>query len=333
VLQASLRLEREFGDGITGEVSYLYVHGIDLIRARDVNLPPPILYSYPIFDPAGTTFQNTFYNVESFATWQNSYAISCPFPPCINVLQRPMAQLGAVDQYESAASSVYHGLTVSLNKRMSRGMSFRLSYTWAHAIDDGQDALVAGQPATVQNSYAANSERGPSVTDQRNRLTIALIEEPHLFDSGLAILAPVFNHWRVSGIMTYGSGRPANASVSGDPNQDGNTENDRLSGYGRNAFEGPDYATMDLRLVRKIKLAGHWRMELMGDSYNLFNRDNQRYTVSNSGFYDSAGQFVKYTQLAGDTYYPAYYQQPTSFMKATSAYAPRQVQLSMRLNF
>jgi hypothetical protein len=249
------------------------------------------------------------------------------------VLQRPIAQLGAVDQYESAASSVYHGLTVSLNKRMSRGMSFRLSYTWAHAIDDGQDALVAGQPATVQNSYSANSERGPSVTDQRNRLTIAMIEEPHLFDSGQTILAPVFNHWRISGIMTYGSGRPANAAVWGDPNRDGNIDNDRLAGYGRNAFQGPDYATMDLRLVRKIRLGGHSRLELTADSYNLFNRDNQRYTVSDRGFYNSAGQFVKYTQLAGDTYYPAYYQQPTSFLKATSAYAPRQVQLSMRLNF
>jgi hypothetical protein len=74
-------------------------------------------------------------------------------------------------------------------------------------------------------------------------------------------------------------------------------------------------------------------LELTADSYNLFNRDNQRYTVSDRGFYNSAGQFVKYTQLAGDTYYPAYYQQPTSFLKATSAYAPRQVQLSMRLNF
>ena len=333
VLQGSLRLEREFGDGITGEVSYLYVHGVDMIRARDVNLPPPTFYSYPIFDPSGTSFQNAFYNVESFATWQTRYAISCPFPPCINVLQRPIAQLGAVDQYESAASSVYHGLTVSLNKRMSRGMSFRLSYTWAHAIDDGQDALVAGQPATVQNSYSANSERGPSVTDQRNRLTIAMIEEPHLFDSGQTILAPVFNHWRISGIMTYGSGRPANAAVWGDPNRDGNIDNDRLAGYGRNAFQGPDYATMDLRLVRKIRLGGHSRLELTADSYNLFNRDNQRYTVSDRGFYNSAGQFVKYTQLAGDTYYPAYYQQPTSFLKATSAYAPRQVQLSMRLNF
>jgi len=333
VLQGSLRLEREFGDGIVGEVSYLYVHGVDMIRARDVNLPAPTYYSYPVFDPTGTTFQNAFYNVESFSTWQTSRTISCPFPPCLGTLQRPMPQLGAVDQYESAASSVYHGLTVSLNKRMSHGMAFRLSYTWAHAIDDGQDALVAGQPATVQNSYAANSERGPSVTDQRNRLTIAVIEEPHFFDSGHAVLAPVFNHWRMSGIMTYGSGRPANATVTGDPNQDGNTGNDRLAGYGRNAFRGPDYATMDLRLVRKIKLRGHYRLELGGDSYNLFNRDNQRYTISDSGFYNSAGQFVKYTQYAGETYYPAYYQRPTSLMKATSAYAPRQVQLSMRLDF
>jgi len=228
---------------------------------------------------------------------------------------------------------VYHGLTVSLNKRMSRGMYFRLSYTWAHAIDDGQDALVAGQPATVQNSYAANSERGPSVTDQRNRLTVAMIEEPHLFDSGHGILAAVFNHWKISGVLTYGSGRPVNATVSGDPNQDGDTSNDRLAGYGRNAFLGPDYATMDLRLVRKIKLHGHYHLELSGDSYNLFNRDNQRYAISDSGFYDAAGQFVKYAQYAGGTYYPAYYQQPANFMKTTSAYAPRQLQLSMRLNF
>lgn len=179
VQQGSLRLERQFSDGVTGELSYLYVHGVDMIRARDVNLPPPTFYSYPIFDSTDTTFQNAFYNVWSFATLQNTYSISCPYPPCINPLARPIAQLGAIDQFESAASSVYNGLTVSLQKRMSRGLYFRLGYTWAHAIDDGQDALVAGQPATVQNSYAANSERGPSVTDQRNRLTIAAVDEPH----------------------------------------------------------------------------------------------------------------------------------------------------------
>ena len=144
VQQASLSLERELAGGFTGTVSYLYVHGVDMIRARDVNLPPPTYYSYPIFDPTGNTFQNAFYNVESFATWQTSYSISCPYPPCINALERPISQLGAIDQFESAASSVYHGMTVSLHKRMSGGMYFRLAYTWAHAIDDGQDALVAG---------------------------------------------------------------------------------------------------------------------------------------------------------------------------------------------
>jgi len=333
--QGSLRLEREFADGFTGEISYLYVHGVDLIRARDVNLPAPTYYSYPVYDATGSTFLNRFYNVESFASWQNTYSISCPYPPCISPLARPIPRLGAIDQFESAASSVYHGLTVSLQKRMSRGLYLRLGYTWAHSIDDGQDALVAGQPATVQNSYAANSERGPSVTDQRNRLTIAAVEEPNRFDGGRGVLPTILKHWKISGVMTYGSGRPANASVSGDPNQDGNDGNDRLAGYGRNAFLGPDYATVDLRLGRGIRLGGHLRLQLTGEAFNLLNRDNKRYGISDNGFYNAAGQFIKYTQspVAGGQSYPAYYQQPTNLMKAMQAYAPRQMQMSMRLNF
>jgi hypothetical protein len=333
VQQASLSLERELAGGFKGTISYLFVHGVDMIRARDVNLPPPTYYSYPIFDPAGGTFQNAFYNVESFATWQTSYSISCPYPPCINALQRPISQLGAIDQFESAGSSVYNGMTVSLRKRMSGGMFFNLAYTWAHAIDDGQDALGAGQPVTVQNSYSTKSERGPSVTDQRQRLTISAIEEPHPFAAGQKALATLFDHWKVSGIMTYGSGRPANAMVSGDANQDGNTSNDRLSGYGRNAFTGPDYASMDLKMGRMMNLGARYHLELTGESFNLFNRNNERLVITDNGFQGAAGQFIMDTKYAGNTYYPAYYQQPTSLMKPTSSFAPRQMQLSMRLNF
>ncbi|MFY9906933.1 MAG: carboxypeptidase regulatory-like domain-containing protein [Terriglobales bacterium] len=331
VQQASLSLERQVAKGFTGTLSYLFVHGVDMIRARDINLPPPTYYSYPIFDPTGGTFQNQLYNVESFATWQTSYSNSCPYPPCINSLERPIPQLGAIDQFESAATSVYNGMTVALRKRTSNGMYFNLAYTWAHAIDSGQDALVAGQPVTVQNSYAAKSERGPSVTDQRQRLTISAIEEPHPFAKGLP--ATVFNHWKLSGIMTYGSGRPANATVSGDPNQDGNLSNDRLPGYGRNAFTGPDYASLDLKLGRLLNLGERFHLELSGDSFNLFNRNNERLVITDNGFQSTAGQFIKYTQNVGGTYYPAYYQQPTTFLKPASAFAPRQMQLSMRLNF
>ena len=333
VQQASLSLEREVARGFKGTISYLFVHGVDMIRARDVNLPPPTYYSYPIYDAAGAVIPNALYNVESFATWQTSYSISCPYPPCINALQRPISQLGAIDQFESAGSSGYNGLTVSLRKRMSGGMYFNLAYTWAHALDNGQDALVAGQPVTVQNSYSTKSERGPSVTDQRQRLTISAIEEPHPFAEGQKALATVFNHWKVSGIMTYGSGRPANAMVSGDANQDGNTSNDRLSGYGRNAFTGPDYASMDLKMGRMMNLGARYHLELTGESFNLFNRNNERLVITDNGFQSAAGQFIKDMKYVGNTYYPAYYQQPTSLMKPTSSFAPRQMQLSVRLNF
>lgn len=271
----------------------------------------------------------------SFATWQTSGSISCPFPPCFSPLSRPISQLGAIDQFESAASTFYNGMTMSLHKRMSGGMYFRLAYTWAHAIDNGQDALVAGQPATVQNSYSTKSERASSVTDQRQRLTISAIEEAHPFADGQRVLATMFNHWKVSGIMTYGSGRPANATVSGDPNQDGNTSNDRLSGYGRNAFIGPDYATVDLRLGRKIDLGARYHLELRAESFNLLNRDNKRYELSDNGYYNASGQFIKYRNypVAGGSSYPAYYQQPASLMKPLSAFAPRQMQVSMRLDF
>jgi len=37
-----------------------------------------------------------------------------------------------------------------------------------------------------------------------------------------------------------GSGRPLEARVLGDPNPDHDELNDRLPGYGRNPFVGPD---------------------------------------------------------------------------------------------
>jgi hypothetical protein len=333
VQQISLSLEREVAGHTTVAVSYLYVHGEHLIRALDVNLPQPVALTYPIFDSTGSIFQNGYYTVDSFATWQFTQSLTCPFPPCINPLGRPIAQLGEIDEFQSAASSVYNGATLSINRRMSRGTYLRLSYTYAHAIDDGQDALVAGEPATVQNSYQPNAERGPSVTDQRNRFVAAFSAEPRFFHRGHELLGHVFNDWKISSIVTAGSGRPVNATVSGDPNQDGNYDNDRLPGYSRNAFTGPDYSSTDLRLVRKIRVAHGYRFEFTADSFNLFNRDNQRVTITSDGLTAEATTFTQYTTYVNGTPYPAYYQQPQNFMKPNAAFAPRQIQLGLKFIF
>jgi len=333
VQQANVTLEKEVASHTTISISVLTVHGEHLIRALDVNLAQPTALNYPIFDSTGSIFQGGYYTVDSFATWQFTKSLTCPFPPCINPLGRPIAQLGAIDEFQSAASSYYNGATFSINRRVARGSYLRFSYTYAHAIDDGQDALVAGQPATVQNSYVPSAERGPSVTDQRNRVVAAFSAEPHPFHRGHEFLGHAFNDWKMSTLVNYGSGRPFNATVAGDPNQDGNDLNDRLPGYSRNAFTGPDYATADLRLTRVLRFGERYKLNLIAESFNLFNRDNQRLTITSNGLVSSASTFVQNSVTANIAPYPGYYELPSNFLKPNAAYAPRQVQLAMKFVF
>ena len=81
-----------------------------------------------------------------------------------------------------------------------------------------------------------------------------------------------------------GSGRPVDATITGDANQDGNSSNDRLPGVGRNSLVGPGYATTDLRLTRRLYAGDRMKLDLMVDSFNLFNRDNQRVQTTQDGF-------------------------------------------------
>ncbi len=332
VQQASMGIEREVAHRLYVGVSYMYVHGQNLIRARDVNLPPPSDVTYPVYDDSGANLLG-YYKVPSFSTWQMHSSFTCPYPPCINPLVRPIPQLGAIDQYDSAASSVYHGMTLSVNRRMTNGVYFRLAYTFAHAIDDGQDALVAGRPVTVQNSYSTSSERGSSVTDQRHRFAFSCIAEPRPFHREHPFLGKIFNDWKLSSVISIGSGRPVNAKIFGDPNQDGNDSNDRLPGHGRNAYLGPDYATTDMRLTRRLFVRDRMKLDFVVESFNLFNRDNLRVNITDDSFQNTAGKFVYLDQKLGVNYYPAQYRVPANFTKATDAYAPRQIQLALKLAF
>lgn len=69
VQQASLNIEHEVAHRTSVGISYMYVHGVDLIRARDVNLPPPVNVSYPVYDASEQIF------------WALT-TMSTPFPPC-----------------------------------------------------------------------------------------------------------------------------------------------------------------------------------------------------------------------------------------------------------
>jgi outer membrane receptor protein involved in Fe transport len=334
--QANLSLERNLGANIVVSVGYLYVHGVHLLRSLDANLPKPTITQYPVYNDDGSVFLGTYYDVATFATWQTTRSVSCPYPPCINPVQRSIAQLGVINSFESNSSSNYNGMAVSLKRQISHGLYFRVAYTLSKAMDNGPDALVVGRPGNVQNSYDLSAEKSLSVDDQRHRFVAGLVAEPKQLKLDEDWLNNLLNHWKFSSIVNVGSGRRLNATIAGDPNGDGDIYNDRLPGNSRNAFTGSDYFSTDVRATRNLKLSDHVRLDLLIESFNVTNRTNKRVQISDDGFFNSAGQFVAYStkpvQMNGK-YYPGQYQINKTFLEPTNAYAPRQIQIALKLTF
>jgi len=131
VEQASLGLEQEVAHRLAVGVSYMYVHGVDLIRALDENLPPPVNVQYPVYDSTGTNFLGTFYNVQSFATWQSTPSFTCPYPPCINPLARLIPQTGRHRCVSERGLERLQRNDVFHSPPDDRRTLFRLAYTFA----------------------------------------------------------------------------------------------------------------------------------------------------------------------------------------------------------
>jgi hypothetical protein len=127
-----------------------------------------------------------------------------------------------------------------------------------------------------------------------------------------------------------------NARINGDPNRDANGDNDRLPGAGRNAYQGPGYATTDIRLARTIYLTERWKLELMAEAFNVMNRTNHRIENTDDGFLGTAGHFVPIPpppQPGTISTVPGFFERDSDFLVPTSAYAPRQLQVSIRVKF
>jgi hypothetical protein len=79
---------------------------------------------------------------------------------------------------------------------------------------------------------------------------------------------------QLSGLVTLESGRPFTIFVGSDANLDGNPNSDRPGLIGRNSYEGPGYASVDVRISRQFPVARTARLEVLLDIFNLFNRVN-----------------------------------------------------------
>jgi hypothetical protein len=241
----------------------------------------------------------------------------------------------------SDGTSSYHGFTANLRKRASAHHEFLLSYTWAHAIDDGSTDLQSG--VGPQDSYHPERERANSLFDQRHRAVLsAVFESGNVFKKGLARL---LNGWTLAPIIEVSSGRPFNivtytdrnfdfyvamdrpmavrpdtlANACGDPvvasrfsptgffqlpcYRDPNaTFNGNLK---RNAGAKPWTIFNDLRISRRVQLRERFALDAIVDTFNVINRFN---VADVNPLYTVAGV-------------------------PTAAFDPRQIQIALRVTW
>jgi hypothetical protein len=215
---------------------------------------------------------------------------------------------------------------VSATRRFSRQYQLLASYTLSKAEDNSTDFQSAfipqnngfgrdpGNPAGLPIGFDPNSERGPSLQDQRHRLVL----------SGLYVAPYDIN---ISSIVTVASGRPYNILAGADLNGDGDggtipgpdrprtSPADASSSIGRDSGTLPSQATVDVRINKRIPLGGRNSIDAIFEVFNLFNRTN----------------FTDVNNIFGTAPYPA--SPLPTFGQFQQAGAPRQVQLALKLNF
>src|SRR4029450_12098281 len=83
----------------------------------------------------------------------------------------PYPLLGPIEYRENNANSMYNGGELSVEKRFSKGLSFRAAYTFSKSIDEAQEHLAAGGTGSFTQNPAnlLGERRGPSDFDVRHR--------------------------------------------------------------------------------------------------------------------------------------------------------------------
>jgi outer membrane receptor protein involved in Fe transport len=194
--QWNVSLQRELPASLSLTVAYAGTKGTRLEARPDINQPVP-----------GTT----------------AIASRRPYPLFQTILES-----------ENRESSIYHGLQVTLERRMARTLSLLVGYTFSHAIDEASSDF--GAPMNLRNFRL---DRGNADFNVRNRIiaswTWAL---PFHAQGALNLLV---GGWQLNGILSLFDGLPFSVqSATNTLNISSGTRADRL----RNGSLAPDQRTL-----------------------------------------------------------------------------------------
>jgi hypothetical protein len=308
--------------------------------------------------------------VPYYADWPAAIPGNCPVDAKLNAAGqcgRLNPDYQQIVQIMSRANSTYEAVIVKLARYGRRGLSFHAHYTYAHAMDWNPDGVTLGADSSVlappSPSQEFSQEYGTSNLDVRHSAAVMAI-----FEAPWKLRGPpgrIGNGWMLSGIGEFHSGLPYTVRVTGSlpenipagpgnlniglgPSMNGFGGDNRISSYsvgtngptyniGRNTFRYPDTWKADLRLGKKFDLGEMRQLEILAESFNLFNHQNVTeiettgYTID-SGSPNPTLNFLTGLKTSATTGPIPGFGQPLN-INATNFYRERQIQVGLRMRF
>lgn len=254
-----------------------------------------------------------------------------------------------ISELMSRANSTYETAMLRVSRFTRRGISFHARYTYAHAMDwnPNESAQISG--SSVLDPTDFRQEYGTSDLDIRHSASAMLIwQAPWKLKGREGQLA---NGWMLSGTGQFHSGLPFTMRTAGSipeefdtsgaaivglgPSMNGYGGDNRVCGVGRNTYRYPFTWKADVRLGKTFNLGPMRQLELMAESFNLFNHQNvtRLETVGYSIAAGSAtGSLPTLNFLTGLKTGQTEFDKPLD-VNATDFYRPRQFDFGMRMRF
>jgi hypothetical protein len=210
-----------------------------------------------------------------------------------------------------------------------------------------ESAQVTG--SSVLDPTDLRQEYGTSNLDLRHSASVAIIWEPRWKLRDWA--GRLSNGWMLSGIGNFHSGQPYTMRTGGSlakefdttgaaivalaPGMNGYGGDNRVYGVGRNTYRYPATWKADLRLGKKFNLGRMRQLELLAESFNLFNHQNVTELETTGYSIESGsvnGSLPTLNFLTGLKTGQTEFGQPLN-INATNFYRQRQVQFGVRMRF
>ena len=220
----------------------------------------------------------------------------------------------SVDAQLSNGNSWYNAVTFNLSKRFSKGFELLSSYTFSHSIDDATDLQSPLEPQdsrfpNLERANSVNDQRHRWVNSAVFQSAGAKSGDgffKHLI--GDFTLSPIieFSSGRPFNVITGKDTRLDLGASQARPSVGGGTTSPFIPGVtfgvanvcltnsgstfsipgittagagcggnlGRNRFTSPNFFQWDMRLSKRIPFGERFRLDLIADAFNLFNRTN-----------------------------------------------------------